>query len=91
MLAICAFGALSLLGGWLVVWGGGFHHAPSRTSPNTDFIAGVPALLMALLQFLAAALAFTWLLRLRLAQAVAVALAFGLVFVPPLVYVLRLG
>ena len=88
ILAVGAFGLLSLLGGWLVVRGGGFFHSPGKYSADAVFIGGLPAVFMALLQLLASALAFTWLLRLRLAPAVSAYLAFGTVLLPPLLYVL---
>jgi hypothetical protein len=88
LIAVAAFGALSLLGGWIVVCGGGFNHAPAKYSSQTLFVSGMPAVLMALLQLLAAALAFTWILRRRFSSLLALCLAFGGVFAPPLVYIL---
>ena len=85
--AVAAFGVLSLLGGWLVVWNGGFSHMPARQPEAAAFVGGLPALFMAFLQFLAAALALTWVLRqgarTGLSPMLAGWIAFGLVFVPP--------
>jgi len=87
-LAVCAFGALSLLGGWLIVYGGGFHTAESKYSASTTFIAGMPAYFMAVLQFSAAALAFSWALRRYLSSVASALAASGLVLVPPLLFLL---
>lgn len=84
-LAVLAFGVLSFIGGWIIMRGGGFFHSPNRYSADATFVSGPPAVLMAGLQLCAAALAFAWLLRGRL-QSIAVPVAFGLVFVPPLLY-----
>ena len=88
-IAVCAFGALSLLGGWLVVYGGGFYAANSKYASNATFVAGLPAIFMALLQFFAAALAFAWSLRRYLSPVASSLAACGLVFVPPLLFILR--
>ena len=88
VIAVATFGALSLLGAWIVVCGRGFHHAPGRYSSQTIFVEGTPAVLMACLQLLAAALAFTWILRRRLPSISSACLAFAAVFLPPLVYTL---
>ncbi|WP_290872258.1 hypothetical protein [Aquabacterium sp.] len=87
-LAVLAFGLLSLVGGWLIVAGGGFFHSPGRRSSEGAFVTGAPAVLMASLQYLAATIAFTWLLRPMVSPAAAVVLAFTLVFVPPALYLL---
>lgn len=86
--AVGAFGLLSVVGGWLIVLGGGFYHSPGKYSSNAIFYDGAPAVLMASIQFLAAALAFFWLLRWRVGFPASSLIAFGLVFVPPLLYVL---
>lgn len=87
--AVCAFGALSLFGGWLVIYLGGFHSAIGKYTTSTIFVDGAPALFMALLQFLAAGLAFTWALRRYLAPLVSSVLAFGFVFVPPMLFLAK--
>ena len=84
VLAVGAFALLSLAGGWLIVLGGGFHHAPGRRASGTVFVDGAPALAMALLQFLAAALALAWLLRPRLGRWPAALVAAALTIAPPL-------
>jgi len=85
-LAVGAFGALSLLGGWMIVYGGEFQHTAGRTNPSITIVAGAPALFMAALQFLAAALALTALLRQWQGSTVSAGVAFGLVMVPPLLF-----
>lgn len=87
-IAVGAFGALSLLGAWIILRGNGFFHSPGKYSRDTVFVSGPPAALMAGLQLLAAALAFTWLGRQFLPRTRAAVLAFGLVFGPPLLYLL---
>jgi amino acid permease len=58
------------------------------SQPRPIFVDGMPAALMAGLQLLAAALAFTWILRCRLSSVLSVCLALGGVFLPPLLYTL---
>lgn len=89
VVSVLAFGALSLVGGWLIVCGHGFHHAIGRYSTHAVFVSGLPAVLMAILQFLAAALAFSWLLHRRLSLFSSALGGFALVLVPPLIYILR--
>jgi len=88
LIAVSAFGALSLLGGWLIVLSGGFHSATARHDPSTVFVGGAPAVVMALLQFSAAAIALTGVLRTRTSTVAATFGAVGLVFVPPAGYLL---
>lgn len=85
-IAILSFGLLSLTGMWIIVRGGGFYHAPGKFSADAEFYAGPPALLMATLQGAAAALAFTWLLRLRFSAFASALTAVGIVAVPPALY-----
>lgn len=87
-LAIGAFAVLSLVGGWLIVVGGGFAHAPAKFSKEVVFVSGLPALAMALIQFTGSAIAFTWLLRQKTSAVQATAIALALVFVPPALYLL---
>lgn len=86
IIAVFALGVLSLIGGWLIVYGGGFFHSPGRHASDAAFYSGTPALLMAGLQYLTAALAFTWLLRAFVSLVLAGALAFTVVFGPPAAY-----
>lgn len=86
ILAVLAFAVLSCVGGWVIVHGGGFFHSPGKYSSDAVFYTGAPAVLMAALQFTAAALGLTWLLRLRLTPWAAASMAFGLVCVPPMVF-----
>jgi hypothetical protein len=88
IVAVAAFGLLSSLGAWLIVYLGGFHHAPNRFSPETVFVDGLPAIVMAVLQLLASALAFTWLLQRRFSTVYAWLIALTLTFIPPLLYLL---
>ncbi|MGC9562109.1 hypothetical protein [Brachymonas sp. M4Q-1] len=86
IVSVGAFALLSMLGGWIIVWGGGFYHSPNKYVANARFYDGGPAVLMALLQFLAAALGWTWLFCLRLGAWAAATLGFVLVFVPPALF-----
>jgi len=86
ILAVAAFSVLSLVGGWIIIQGGGFFHSPDKYAANAVFYTGVPAMVMAMLQFTASALAFTWLLRLRFARWSSSITALTLVFGPPLLY-----
>lgn len=88
LIAVGAFGVLSLLGGWLIVLGGGFHSATARHDPSTVFVGGAPAVVMALLQFSAAAIALTGVLRTRTSTVAAAFVAAALVLVPPACYLL---
>ena len=86
-IAVFAFGLFSLIGGWIVVNLGGFFHTMGKyQNKNVIFVEGPQAAVMAVLQFTAAALAFMWLFRLRLAPVPAFLLAFGLVLLPPALY-----
>jgi len=85
-ISVAALGALSLVGGWLILVHGGFYHSPPRRSFDAVFVGGLPALFMALIQFVTAALAFTALLERKRPRGVALAIAFGLVMIPPALY-----
>lgn len=86
--ATAALALLGLVGGWLIVLTGGFHHAPNRYRPDTIFVDGAPALMMAAIFFAMAAIGMAALLRARQCRARWYALACGAVLVPPLLYVL---
>lgn len=88
LLAIAALGALALAGGWIIVVGGGFFHAPSRQASAATFVHGAPAIAMAMIQYALATVAAAWLLQRRLRPAVAFAWAAALVFLPPGLYLL---
>lgn len=87
-IAIAALGLCGLVGGWIVVWGGGFHHAPHRYSRDTTFVDGPAAVLMAALQFTLAAISVATLLQQRDARWPAYMLGCGAVLAPPLMVVL---
>ncbi len=86
IISIAALGALSLVGGWLILVHGGFYHSPPRRSFDAVFVGGLPGLFMAFLQFLIAWLAVTALLERKQPRGVALAIAFGLVMIPPALY-----
>ena len=87
-IAIAALGLCGLVGGWIVVLGGGFHHAPHRYSRETTFVDGPSAVLMAAIQFTLAAVCVAALLQQRGARWPAQVLGCGAVLVPPLVVAL---
>ena len=61
-IAIAALALLGLIGGWMIVITGGFHHG-YRYSKETIFINGGLALVMAAIMFLMATVAFASLLQ----------------------------
>lgn len=89
VLSVLAFGALSLVGGWLIVYGGGFFASSSKYSADAVFISGLPALFMALVQFSAATLAFMWVLRGYLSSTVSAVIALAMVWIPPILFALH--
>lgn len=84
--AVAALGALSLFGGWIVVYGRGFYADLGKRGKHMVFVDGAPAVLMAVLQLLCAALAFAWLLERCMSTRAAVGLACVGVFMPPAIY-----
>ena len=86
-LAVLAFGLLSLIGTWIIIYGRGFYHSPGKYAADAVFYTGTSALLMAAIQGTASALAFTWLLRQRLAMLPSASIACLVVFVPTVLYV----
>lgn len=84
-IAIAALAVLGLVGGWMVVLGGGFHHGQMH-SRETTFVDGPAAFLMAAIQFLMAAIAVAALLRAAGVRRPWVLLACGAVLLPPLVF-----
>ena len=86
-LAVLAFGLLSLVGTWIIVYGKGFYHSPGKYSSDAVYYTGTPALLMAAIQCTASALAFTWLMRQRIALLPSALIACLVVFLPPAFYV----
>lgn len=85
-ISVAALGGLSFVGGWLILVHGGFYHSPPRRSVDAVFVGGLPALFMVLLQFVIAGLAFTALLERTRPRGAALAIAFGLVMIPPALY-----
>lgn len=64
--AVLALGLLSLIGGWVIVLGSGFHSRINRYPASYVFVDGPGAFLMATLQFCVAAIALVWLLQSRM-------------------------
>lgn len=85
-LAIAALGALGLVGGWLILLSGGFEHAPHRYTNQTTRVDGAPALAMAAICFVQAAIGVLALLP-AAAQARRLA-GVAAVLLPPLAFVL---
>ncbi len=56
--SVAAFGALSLVGAWIVVLGGGFNTDSASALGDSVFVGGIGGAFMAALQFLAALLAW---------------------------------
>lgn len=84
--SVLAFGLLSLLGGWLIVLYGGFTHTPGVHSATHIVVTGLPAVVMALLQYTAATLALMWFLQQRVRPVPSFIVACILVFGPPALY-----
>jgi len=84
--AVLALGLLSLIGGWIIVLGSGFHSRISRYPASYVFVDGPGAFLMATLQFCVAAIALVWLLQSRMGIVRASILSCCLIFLPPLVF-----
>lgn len=87
-LAVAALGALGYLGGWLVLYLGGFHHAPNRHSRETTFVSGPQAVLMALIFFALAMLGAVALVQARGGGWRAQILASAIVALPPLIFLM---
>lgn len=86
-LAVAALGALGYLGGWLILYLGGFHHAPHRYSRETTFVDGAPAAVMALIFFALAIVGAVALVQARGGGRRAYGLACAAVVLPPLLFV----
>lgn len=84
--AILVLGLLSLIGGWIIVLGTGFHSRVSRYPASYVFVDGPGAFLMATLQFCIAAIALVWLLQSRMGTVRASILSCCLIFLPPLAF-----
>jgi hypothetical protein len=87
-LAVTALGALGYLGGWLILYLGGFHHAPHRYSRETIFVSGPLAMVMALIFFALALVGAVALVQARGGGQRACGLAIAAVVLPPLAFLL---
>jgi len=87
-IAIAALGLCGYGGGWLIVTLGGFHHAPYRYARETTFVSGIPAIAMAVICFVLAAIAGAALLQASKSKLPWYVLSCGAVLLPPLVYAL---
>ncbi len=87
-ISVAALGALGYLGGWLILYLGGFHHAPHRYSRETTFVAGPGAVVMALICFALALVGAAALVQARGGGRRAHALAAAAVVLPPLAFLL---
>jgi hypothetical protein len=84
--AVAALGVLGYLGGWLILYLGGFHHAPHRYSRETTFVSGMPAAVMGLIFFALAIVAAVALVQARGGGRRAQALACVALVLPPLLF-----
>ena len=90
--ALVALTLLGLVGGWLILLGGVFHHMDSRFSKETSFVSGYAAYMMSAIFFLMAAIGVAALVQLRYGKAAPYFLGCGLVIGPPIVFILgRVG
>lgn len=87
-IAVAALGALGYLGGWLILYLGGFHHAPHRYSRETTFVDGAPATMMALIFFALAMVGAGALVQARGGGRRAYGLACAAVVLPPLAFLM---
>jgi hypothetical protein len=87
-IAVAALGALGYLGGWLILYLGGFHHAPHRYSRETTFVDGAPATMMALIFFALAMVGAVALVQARGGGRRAYGLACAAVVLPPLAFLM---
>ena len=86
--AVGALCALGLLGGWLILLSGGFHHMSSRYSRDTTFVGGMPAIFMAAVFFTLSAVALAALLQAFNCSRPGWFFLCGIVLVPPLLFCL---
>jgi hypothetical protein len=85
--AIAALALLGLLGGWLILLSGGFHHQLHRYTKETVFVTGLPALLMAAMMFGLSVLGMLALVRTRGASLFWQVSACGAVLLPPAIFI----
>ena len=87
-IAIACVAILGSLGGWLIVGLSGFHHKPYLTSPDTVFVSGPEAVVMAAIMFVLSAVAVAALLQARNSPRWVYAVACGAVLIIPAAYAL---
>ena len=85
--AIAALALLGMLGGWLILLSGGFHHQIHRYTKETVLVTGAPALLMAAIMFGLSVLGVLALVRARGASLFWQISACGAVLLPPALFV----
>ncbi len=87
-LAVVVLALLGLIGGWLIVLEGGFHHMNSRYSLESSFVPGAPAAVVAALFFLFAAIGTAALIQLRRGSVLAYLIGCGAVLGTPVLFLL---
>lgn len=87
-LAMACLAILGSVGGWLIVVGYGFHHKPYRSSPDTVFVNGPEAFVMAAIMFILSAVSVAALLQAWNAPRWSYPFACGAVLIIPAIYVL---
>lgn len=86
--AVAVLAALGTFAGWYVLLTGGFQHTSGRGSSGlTTAVSGAPALAMATIMLVMAALGVAAILGARRASTTVYILGCGLVLVPPVLYV----
>jgi hypothetical protein len=84
--AITALALLGMLGAWLILLSGGFHHRLHRYATETVLVTGAPALLMAAVLFGLAVLGMLALVRACGASLFWQVFACGVVLLPPAIF-----
>lgn len=88
LVAVACLAILGSAGGWLIVSLSGFHHKPYRSSAETIFVDGPPAVVMAAIMFTLSAVAVAALLQAWRWPRWSAAVACGAVLLAPVIYVL---
>ena len=89
LVAVAALCLLGLIGGWLILLSGGFHHMTTRYSKESVFVDGAPALLMATISFMMSVIAVAAFLQAINSSRFWYYLLCGMVIIPPLLFSLR--